>query len=77
MAYEMKEGQISVFKNTGKVKDEQPDFDCSVKENGVVHKYGLWWRESKKGDKYLGGKKSTYAENSQQPPQPAGDDWQF
>ena len=75
MAYEMKEGQISVFKNANKTKPEQPDFDCSVKENGVINKYGLWWRESKKGDKYLGGKKSTYAD--QQSPQPAGDDWQF
>ena len=54
MAYEMREGDLSVFKNdnaTGK----QPQYRGTALINGEKYKLSLWVKESKKG-KFFSGK---------------------
>ena len=53
MAYEMREGDVSIFKNdnaTGK----QPQYRGSALINGQKYKLSLWVKESKKGKFFSG-----------------------
>jgi hypothetical protein len=51
MAYEMKDGSFSLFKNDKKLTDKHPDYKGSIKINGVEH----WLKDGKKG-KFLSGR---------------------
>ena len=50
MAYEMKEGSASLFKNNRKTSDNHPDYTGSIMlENGKEHYLSAWVKEGAKG----------------------------
>ena len=53
MAYELKEGQGSLFKNSYKQKDSQPDMRGTLLINGVTYEVAGWSRTTQGGDRYL------------------------
>ena len=55
MAYEQKEGDISVFKNNKKETEKQPDYTGTALINGQKMKVALWVKEGQKG-KFFAGK---------------------
>ncbi|MBQ0113384.1 MAG: hypothetical protein KBT03_09665 [Bacteroidales bacterium] len=57
MAYEKKEGDITLFDNK-KTKDTQPDFKGTVLIGGKELEVALWKRTSQAGKNFLSGKVS-------------------
>lgn len=53
MAYELKEMQGSLFKNSKKTTELQPDYTGKIKVNGVELQLSAWVAKSKAGDTYL------------------------
>jgi hypothetical protein len=49
MAYELKEGSGSLFKNDRKEKENHPDYAGSIMINGKEHWLSGWIKEGKKG----------------------------
>ena len=49
MAYEMKEGSGSLFKNTRKEKETHHDYNGSIMVNGKEHWLSAWVKEGQKG----------------------------
>ena len=49
MAYEMKEGAGSLFKNSRKTSESHPDFTGSIMINGKEHWLSAWVKEGAKG----------------------------
>ena len=49
MAYEMKEGSGSLFKNDRKTTETHPDYTGSIMVNGKEHWFSAWVKEGKKG----------------------------
>jgi len=53
MAYEMKEGSGSLFKNNKKTTDNHPDFTGSIMLDGKEHWFSGWVKESPKAGKFF------------------------
>jgi hypothetical protein len=53
MAFQLKDGQGSLFWNDRKEKPEQPDFQGQLQVGGVAYRIAGWLRESQKGNKWL------------------------
>jgi uncharacterized protein (DUF736 family) len=53
MAYEMKEGSGSLFKNLKKATENHPDFNGSIMLNGKEHWLSAWVKESPKAGKFF------------------------
>lgn len=51
MAYELRDGQGSMFKNK-KTKDSQPDYAGEFKLDGKMYRLSAWIKEGKNG-KYM------------------------
>lgn len=49
MAYELKDGQGSLFKNDRKTEERHPDYKGSFKINGTEYDLAAWVKEGKKG----------------------------
>jgi uncharacterized protein (DUF736 family) len=58
MAYEKKEGDISIFKNNFKNATNQPDYKGTYRKNGRDYQVALWIKEDKNGKKFFTGKLS-------------------
>lgn len=52
MAYELKEGQGSLFKNE-KQNDRQPDFRGHIMVGGTIYDVAGWQRTSQNGKEYI------------------------
>lgn len=53
MAYELKDGQGSMFENEPKKNPKEPDFRGDFKFNGQVLQIAGWKKKSEKGRKYI------------------------
>ena len=53
MAYQMKEGAGSLFKNTKKTTENHPDFTGSIMLDGKEHWFSAWVKESPKAGKFF------------------------
>lgn len=62
--FEMKEGQIMIFKNLRKEDSKQPDYWGKAIIDGVEKRIGMWLNESASGTKYFNGNIRDYVPNS-------------
>jgi uncharacterized protein (DUF736 family) len=53
MAYELKELQGSLFKNSKKTTEQHPDYTGKLKVNGVELMLSAWVAKTKDGSSYL------------------------
>jgi uncharacterized protein (DUF736 family) len=53
MAYEIKEGSASLFKNTRKQSENHPDYTGSIMLQGKEHYLSAWIKESPKAGKFF------------------------
>lgn len=54
MAFELREGQGSLFKNDHKTSDRHPDYKGSVKcHDGVEYDLAAWIKEKRDGGKFM------------------------
>lgn len=54
MAYELKNGQGSIFRNTNKKEDKHPDYNGKIKTpDGKEWDLSLWVKDSKNGNKFF------------------------
>jgi len=66
--FQMKEGQINIFKNENQdVSRNQPDYWGKCVIDGVEKKISLWKNTSKTGNQYLGGQVEDYQPNNGAP----------
>jgi hypothetical protein len=72
--YELKDGDVSIFKNDKKSADTDPDYNGTVRLSGVDYGVNLWKRQSKKGLQYLGGSARVKGEKPGTKPGPEFDD---
>ncbi len=49
MAYELKDGQGSLFKNDKKGVEKRPDYRGDIKIDGTVYQLSAWLKEGKNG----------------------------
>lgn len=71
----MKEGQITIFKNSKKTEEKHPDYKGECLIEGKLKDVALWIKEGKNG-KFFGGKiseKRTQSENNTPAPEPSDD----
>jgi hypothetical protein len=53
MAYELKEGQGSIFPNNYKEKPSQPDHKGTILLDGVLYEIAGWLKESANGNQFM------------------------
>ena len=53
MAYEIKDGQGSLFRNKKKTNERAPDMNGDVKLDGKMYRIAGWTRTTQTGDKWL------------------------
>lgn len=71
MAYEMRPGAFSLFKNDKKTKDTQPDWKGSIKlPNGEEFWFDAWTKKGNNGD-FISGKIGNPKQGSGGTDQPA------
>ncbi|NBT61386.1 MAG: hypothetical protein EBT02_06365 [Planctomycetia bacterium] len=54
MAYEMKDGQFSLFKNIRKETEKHPDYTGSIMVDGREHWLSAWLKDGKNGKFFSG-----------------------
>lgn len=54
MSYERKNGDISIFRNEYKKKENQPDYRGSALIDGMEFQVSLWTKNSTKGEFFAG-----------------------
>ena len=74
MAYEMKDGDFSLFRNDKEGNEKRPDMRGKACIGGVIYKLSGWTRKTKDGEKYLAGKiepeqRTGFAPKPQEPEQ--------
>lgn len=61
MAYELKNGQGTIFKNTRKEKETQPEYRGEIKTpNGELFEISLWVKDGQKGKYFSAAVKEPY-----------------
>lgn len=73
MAYERKDGDITLFANDKGGNDKRPDYKGTALIGGVEFEVALWNRVSQKGTSFLSGsiKPATKKEQPKEEPKPA------
>lgn len=56
MAYELKEGNINIFKNKKRENENQPEYKGEAMINGQLVDIAFWAKVTKNGEKYFSGK---------------------
>ena len=56
MAYELREGELSLFPNDKGDNPNRPDYKGSCNIGGVIFDVAVWNKESQAGKKYMSGK---------------------
>jgi hypothetical protein len=75
MAFELNNGQGTIFKNQYKNSDKHPEYKGTVKTpDGQVLEIALWVKEGRKG-KFFSAKLQEPRERSESGPPPAADDF--
>ena len=74
MAYEFKEGQISLFRNNDKKETTHPDFKGKCMINGQIMYVSLWVKTSDNGTSWMGGTIQPPKNAQSQPAPPAAVD---
>lgn len=64
MAYELKENQVTIFKNKHKKAENQPDYKGQVNIDGEIKEIALWVKEGK-SEKFFSGKISEKREKQE------------
>ena len=78
MAYELNDGQGSLFKNTHKKGDDnKPGMTGQVKIAGVVYEIASWKKVDKNGNPWLSLKVQEPRSDAYQPDPPADEDIPF
>jgi hypothetical protein len=67
MAYEAKNGDISVFKNHKKEKDTHPDYTGKALLEGETHYVSLWIKKRENGEAFFSGQIQKKQEKSSAP----------
>jgi hypothetical protein len=74
MAYEMTEGEITIFRNDKDGNDKRPDMRGKCRLGGADYKLSLWARTPKSGGaKYLTGRIEAVSGAGYAPPAAAAD----
>lgn len=80
MAFELREGQGTLFKNNKDGNEKRPDYRGEINVDGTVYELAAWIKEGRKG-KYMslnakpkGGSEQDRAIASGPPPPPADDE---
>lgn len=55
MAYEKKDGDISLFPNDKQGNEKRPDYKGTVLIGGTEYEVAMWKRTSSKGNEFLSG----------------------
>lgn len=55
MAYEKRDGDISIFANDNKANDRQPDWRGEALIGGVTYEVALWEKPSNRGGSFYAG----------------------
>ena len=55
MAYEKKDGEISVFENDKQGNEKRPDFKGSALIDGKEYEVALWKRQTQAGKNFIAG----------------------
>lgn len=56
MAYEMNNGDLSLWVNDRKESDRHPDYKGKALINGTIYDVALWSRTDRNGNQYFSGK---------------------
>ena len=56
MAYEMNNGDLSLWANDRKESDRHPDYKGKALINGTIYDVALWSRTDRNGNQYFSGK---------------------
>lgn len=70
MAYELKEGQGTLFKNE-KQNDRQPDLKGTILIDGITYEIAAWVKTSKRGEKFYSLQASLPREVDRKLPSPS------
>lgn len=70
MAYQMKEGDFSLFKNTKKTEDTHPDYTGKCMVNGKEMRVAAWIKKGESGNAFFSGKISEFQMKSDNVPDP-------
>lgn len=67
MAYEKKDGDVSLFANDKGGNDKRPDYKGTALIDGVEYEVALWNRVSQKGTSFLSGSIKKAGDKKEQP----------
>jgi hypothetical protein len=71
MAFELKPGRGSLFKNKRKTQEQHPDYEGQLNIDGKLYRLGAWLRDGKSGGKWMSISAKPDERATAAPPTPA------